>query len=242
MDFLRRALRHGVAPLVFLSLLGAKPPDEGVEASAALGLRRTAYPSGCGRHQQVTEVPVALRLRARTHEGWTVHLEQEVAPATTREVADDGTSETQGYATYATTVARVGYNGRRWGVELGPTMLLRPELERLLPMPSAVVRYGAPEVAYVYLGMYPRPPMTLWEGAFELGAGRAGERWRGEVALTHGGARALAEARLAPGVWLGFDGAAHVGYVDELGPDWQGALRLTLGPEAFRGPSGESTR
>lgn len=243
MDFLRRALRYGLAPLVFLSLLGARPPDEGVELSTSLGYRRTTRSAGCGRHAQVTEVPASVRLRARTHGGFTVHLEHEVAPAKTVPPPDEPPpDDAVGYHTYSTTITRFGFHDDRWGIEAGSIVQFRPSMDEPVPLPSVVLRYGVPDVVYAYGGVFPRPAMNPLEGILELGVGRAGDRWRGELGLTYAGARGEAEARVGRGVWVGLDGAVHAGFFTSGEPHWQGAVRLTLGPEIFEGSRAESTR
>lgn len=220
-----------MGPFVLLTLLGAHPPEPGVEVSTSVGVGRWSYPTGCGSRAQVLEAPVDLRVRAVDAKGWTLHVQQEVAPG--RVVP--GSEETRENVLSTTSIARVGLNSRHVGFEVGPAMLIRPHFEQPIFVPSAVLRVGAPDIIYGHVGMFAEPTNGgISHGMFELGVGHSSEQWRGELAVLPFASRGWFELPVGRGVWLGAEGRIAPGPEAQPQAEWRGALRLTLGPEAWR--------
>ena len=192
-----------------LNLCAAGPVPEGHTVGARVGGMKydavESKGSGCSgsyRRYRVAAVPLVVEASTRSEEGLTAVAELDLAPGRVvweepaADWAGSGDFDVGDWTLDVGASARVGYHGRRAGVELGVATLS----DRIPLYPSAMVWGGVPHYAYGYLALLNGPVDPTYVGTLEAGIGHRSEHVNAELGVLPGALRAELGLPLA-GPW-----------------------------------------
>jgi hypothetical protein len=201
-----------LAPAALMAVAGLGAPQPGTYVEGGGGLGAYHYSGGCdGPHNYANFVAVQARVRHREPNGLV--FAGEVAGQRDEVVRSDGSTPEVGRTdTFGVVAARIGFEGRYVGIEVGPGILRggvgenrhRPSTSLVPSLKFWAGRYGVAHGWVAALADQTLPTSRL----FGFGVGHASDRLRASVGLAGSGGQdgtviADADVAIGDGFWLG---------------------------------------
>ena len=236
-----RPLLAGLTAVLMLGVCGAAPPEgEGTEARVGVGFgtyeHRTGGCGGARRSYAVSEPIAHLQVRHQRPSGITWAGEASVAAGRLGDTRDDPTEVDAtddllepGSTFWAGALAlRGGRHWSRFGLELGPALLLHDDLGGVRPVPSGSVWVGRRDVAYAFADLVTGPFGGAYEFSALVGVGHRSRHFGASYATNVVGHVGEVDLRVGEGVRLGFNGAYGRRFAQQASPDLRAMLFVTL--------------